>query len=150
MTWLMYAILGAPSCVHTFTAPCSDVLSLQHAAMGLGTPAKALIMLEIKLVCQPASLSSPWLIRVGEMRACAAGGATVVKVFLYLLCKALAARSSSAMALAEDHRNDILSNTVAIATAAIASNYRWRGLLGNNVQILARTSLLLLNSLKDV
>lgn len=47
-----------------------------------------------------------------------------MKLVLYLICKALADRSSSAMALAEDHRNDILSNTVAIATAAVASNYR--------------------------
>ena len=47
-----------------------------------------------------------------------------MKVVLYFLCKALAARSASAMALAEDHRNDILSNSVAIATAAIASSYR--------------------------
>lgn len=53
------------------------------------------------------------------------GVATGVKVFLYFLCIALAAKSSSAMALAEDHRNDILSNTVAITTAAVASNYRW-------------------------
>ena len=52
------------------------------------------------------------------------GVATGVKVVLYFLCVALAAKSSSAMALAEDHRNDILSNTVAIATAAAASNYK--------------------------
>ena len=53
-----------------------------------------------------------------------AGGATLIKVFLYVLCKALAKRSASAMALAEDHRNDIMSNSVAIVTAAIATEFR--------------------------
>lgn len=70
--------------------------------------------------------------------ACGAGAATGVKIFLYLLCKALADRSSSAMALAEDHRNDILSNTVAIATAAIASNFR-RGSLRVKVLVFSLT-----------
>lgn len=79
----------------------------------------------MKEACTRHRLTSvPLFVRVSEVCACAAGAATVVKVFLYFLCKALADRSSSAMALAEDHRNDILSNTVAIATAAIASNYR--------------------------
>ena len=53
-----------------------------------------------------------------------AGGATLVKGFLYVLCKALAKRSATALALAEDHRNDIMSNSVAIVTAAVATEFR--------------------------
>lgn len=42
---------------------------------------------------------------------------------LYFYCIAYADRSPSIAALSEDHRNDILSNTSAIITAALAT---WR------------------------
>ena len=39
------------------------------------------------------------------------GVATVVKLFLYFYCQALSAKSSIMLALAEDHRNDVMSNS---------------------------------------
>jgi len=46
--------------------------------------------------------------------------AVVVKACLYVYCNAIRDESPSALALAEDHRNDVMSNTMAIITAAIA------------------------------
>jgi cation diffusion facilitator family transporter len=51
------------------------------------------------------------------------GVATGIKVLLYFYCIAYAKRSPTLEALAEDHRNDVLSNTVAICTAFVAT---WR------------------------
>ena len=39
------------------------------------------------------------------------GTATVVKLCLYFYCRALAAKSGIMLALAEDHRNDVMSNS---------------------------------------
>ena len=49
------------------------------------------------------------------------GIATLLKLFLYLYCIQLRAYSGAALALAEDHINDVASNLVAIATAAVAT-----------------------------
>lgn len=49
------------------------------------------------------------------------GVAAGLKVILYLYCVALQKQSESMLALAEDHRNDIMSNVVAIMTGAAAS-----------------------------
>ena len=49
------------------------------------------------------------------------GAATFSKLALFFLCSALRHKSASALALAEDHFNDILSNSCAVATAAAAS-----------------------------
>lgn len=49
------------------------------------------------------------------------GAAAGLKVLLYLYCVALQKSSETMMALAEDHRNDILSSLTAILTGAIAS-----------------------------
>jgi hypothetical protein len=51
------------------------------------------------------------------------GVATGMKLALYFYCEVLSKRSSTALALAEDHWNDVLSNAMAILTAAIASNF---------------------------
>lgn len=49
------------------------------------------------------------------------GVAAGLKVMLYAYCVALQKQSESMLALAEDHRNDIMSNVVAILTGAAAS-----------------------------
>ncbi|GMH42176.1 hypothetical protein BSKO_10095 [Bryopsis sp. KO-2023] len=48
------------------------------------------------------------------------GVVIVVKTVLFFVCNSLKEVSESAMVLAEDHRNDILSNSVAIAAAVIS------------------------------
>eukprot|EP00878_Enallax_costatus_P010770 GHUV01011247.1.p1 GENE.GHUV01011247.1~~GHUV01011247.1.p1 ORF type:complete len:243 (+),score=45.63 GHUV01011247.1:111-731(+) len=48
------------------------------------------------------------------------GSATVLKLVCYLVCNALASKSDSMVALAEDHLNDIMSNMCAIVTAVLA------------------------------
>ncbi|GAX82368.1 hypothetical protein CEUSTIGMA_g9797.t1 [Chlamydomonas eustigma] len=48
------------------------------------------------------------------------GSATVLKAICYMLCSALASKSDSMVALAEDHLNDIMSNLAAAITACIA------------------------------
>lgn len=48
------------------------------------------------------------------------GTAIGLKLGLYFYCTKLRSSSPSAMALAEDHRNDVLSNLVAVLTASIA------------------------------
>ena len=50
------------------------------------------------------------------------GVATSSKILLYLFCASMKDKSGAALALAEDHMNDILSNCMALVTAAIASN----------------------------
>lgn len=45
------------------------------------------------------------------------------KLALYLYCAALAQNSDVAMALAVDHRNDVVSNTASLLAAALAANY---------------------------
>jgi len=49
------------------------------------------------------------------------GSATALKLICYVLCVALASKSDSMVALAEDHLNDIMSNVAAAVTAAIAT-----------------------------
>ncbi len=49
------------------------------------------------------------------------GVAAGLKVLLYAYCVVLQKQSESMLALAEDHRNDIMSNVVAIVTGGIAS-----------------------------
>ena len=49
------------------------------------------------------------------------GAAAGLKVLLYLYCVALQKQSETMMALAEDHRNDIMSSLTAILTGAVAS-----------------------------
>jgi len=46
--------------------------------------------------------------------------ATALKIGLFILCNRLRKVSGTAMALAEDHRNDVMSNVTAITTAVIA------------------------------
>lgn len=50
------------------------------------------------------------------------GAATLSKLILYFYCIQLRAYSGAALALAEDHINDVASNIVAIATAAAATS----------------------------
>ncbi|GMH32244.1 hypothetical protein BSKO_00078 [Bryopsis sp. KO-2023] len=52
------------------------------------------------------------------------GAVVGLKTVLYLMCFVLRNLSDSTMVLAEDHLNDVLSNTVAIAAAAIATNVK--------------------------
>ena len=52
------------------------------------------------------------------------GSATALKIALFVYCRALQHKSDSIMALAEDHRNDIISNSAAIACGAVASYSR--------------------------
>jgi len=49
--------------------------------------------------------------------------AVIVKAILFFYCNAIRNQSPSALALAEDHRNDVLSNTMAILTATVAFYY---------------------------
>jgi len=49
--------------------------------------------------------------------------AVVVKVILFILCSALSKHSPSLLTLAEDHRNDVLTNTMALTTGLIAHVY---------------------------
>eukprot|EP00941_MAST-03F_sp_MAST-3F-sp1_P005177 g5177.t1 len=51
--------------------------------------------------------------------------AVVVKAVLYFYCNTLRHLSPSALALAEDHRNDVFSNAMAISTAAVAMHLKW-------------------------
>lgn len=52
------------------------------------------------------------------------GAGTIAKFFLWIYCARISKQYNSDMlnALAEDHLNDVLSNTAAIVTAAIAYN----------------------------
>lgn len=58
------------------------------------------------------------------------GGATALKLLCYVLCIALASKSDSMVALAEDHLNDIMSNVGAAVTAAVAVQVRGTGVGG--------------------
>jgi divalent metal cation (Fe/Co/Zn/Cd) transporter len=49
--------------------------------------------------------------------------AIAIKLVLWSICARIAANSSSADALAQDHRNDVFSNSVAVTTSLIA-HYR--------------------------
>lgn len=49
------------------------------------------------------------------------GAAIVVKGLLFAFCYAIRKLSDSVVVLAEDHRNDVLSNSVAVLTASIAA-----------------------------
>lgn len=53
------------------------------------------------------------------------GSATLIKAALFCYCNTIRHLSPSALALAEDHRNDVVSNTGAICTAFIAWYYKW-------------------------
>lgn len=46
--------------------------------------------------------------------------AIIIKLFLWYICTKIASHSSSADALAQDHRNDVYSNFVAVAAAFVA------------------------------
>jgi len=49
--------------------------------------------------------------------------AIFVKLLLFFLCNSMATKSDSMMVLAEDHRNDVLSNAMALVTAYTAHAY---------------------------
>jgi len=67
----------------------------------------------------------PTYIHLDLVAYCVLGAATAVKAALFLYCAALRRRynSGAALALAEDHFNDILSNVMALATACVASTF---------------------------
>eukprot|EP00042_Codosiga_hollandica_P050676 m.611017 g.611017 ORF g.611017 m.611017 type:complete len:107 (+) comp58136_c0_seq2:942-1262(+) len=50
------------------------------------------------------------------------GGDIVMKLILYLICRRYAHTSVAAAALTQDHRNDLVLNSVAIVTSAVASH----------------------------
>lgn len=50
------------------------------------------------------------------------GAAVVLKGVMFFYCYGLRHLSDATLVLAEDHRNDVLSNSVAIATSAIAAH----------------------------
>lgn len=60
-------------------------------------------------------LSIPTLIIIGFT--------ILVKLVIYLYCRSIP--NASVRALAQDHQNDIISNSVGIAAAAIAYYYLW-------------------------
>lgn len=66
------------------------------------------------------SLGDLPLIEAGVVMYSILGAATALKLICYLQCIALASKSDSMVALAEDHLNDILSNVAAAVTAAAA------------------------------
>mmetsp|Transcript_14025 Transcript_14025/g.27573 ORF Transcript_14025/g.27573 Transcript_14025/m.27573 type:complete len:238 (-) Transcript_14025:829-1542(-) len=49
--------------------------------------------------------------------------AIVLKIILYIFCSAQSKYSGSLLALAEDHRNDVMTNTMALATGFTAHLY---------------------------
>lgn len=49
---------------------------------------------------------------------------TALKAVLWLYCRRFSADSDSIAALAEDHLNDVMSNSAAVATALIAGYWR--------------------------
>lgn len=49
----------------------------------------------------------------------------VIKLFLLIFCATYAKGSESAAALAQDHRNDVISNTFSIAAVLLAYYYVW-------------------------
>ena len=53
-------------------------------------------------------------------------GTIVAKIALWILCSRYADKSGTLMTLAVDHRNDVLSNIVAVATAMIA--HQWESM----------------------
>jgi len=46
--------------------------------------------------------------------------AIIIKILLYIMCSAYSKHSPSLLTLAEDHRNDVMTNTMALATGFIA------------------------------
>eukprot|EP00802_Teleaulax_amphioxeia_P014859 Tamp_14938.p1 GENE.Tamp_14938~~Tamp_14938.p1 ORF type:complete len:458 (+),score=77.41 Tamp_14938:158-1531(+) len=68
-------------------------------------------------------ISSQHLVTMETSTYLILGAATLSKLLLFFLCSALKEKSASALALAEDHFNDILSNSGAMATAAAASRF---------------------------
>jgi divalent metal cation (Fe/Co/Zn/Cd) transporter len=58
-------------------------------------------------------------IHVGAPAVAVLAGATLTKACLYLLCSRMRDQSSTALSLAADHRNDGLSNSVAILGACV-------------------------------
>eukprot|EP00511_Aplanochytrium_stocchinoi_P005719 CAMPEP_0204832586 /NCGR_PEP_ID=MMETSP1346-20131115/14227_1 /ASSEMBLY_ACC=CAM_ASM_000771 /TAXON_ID=215587 /ORGANISM="Aplanochytrium stocchinoi, Strain GSBS06" /LENGTH=675 /DNA_ID=CAMNT_0051964505 /DNA_START=121 /DNA_END=2148 /DNA_ORIENTATION=- len=57
---------------------------------------------------------------ISELTVYLLTSAIAIKAFLFMLCYSLKDRSHSVMVLAEDHRNDVLSNSVALVTAYLS------------------------------
>jgi len=70
------------------------------------------------------ALNKPHYINIDMLSYIILGLATLLKVILYILCASMRKKSASALALAEDHLNDVLSNSMAIFTAALASSIK--------------------------
>lgn len=49
--------------------------------------------------------------------------AIVIKIVLYIMCSAMVKYSPSMLTLAEDHRNDVVSNTMALITGLLAHSF---------------------------
>jgi divalent metal cation (Fe/Co/Zn/Cd) transporter len=63
------------------------------------------------------------VVTLDDFTLCLLLGATFVKGVLFLYCNSMRDVSPSVMALAEDHRNDVLSNTMAVFTALLSARY---------------------------
>ncbi len=96
-----------------FRAICLSAATLPFCTAGLLVPSLMRASAGI-----PPDLDMTWLLYI------ILGVAAGLKVILYLYCVALQKQSESMLALAEDHRNDIMSNVVAILTGAAASYWR--------------------------
>ncbi|QDZ20221.1 cation efflux protein [Chloropicon primus] len=64
----------------------------------------------------------PTFIHLDVVAYAVLGVATAAKIALFVFCSTMKEKSGAALALTEDHLNDILSNCVALLTAALASN----------------------------
>lgn len=67
---------------------------------------------------------NPHYIHLDVISYAVLGTATLLKILLYIMCASMMKKSASALALAEDHLNDVLSNSMAIFTAALASSIK--------------------------
>mmetsp|Transcript_9270 Transcript_9270/g.15064 ORF Transcript_9270/g.15064 Transcript_9270/m.15064 type:complete len:584 (+) Transcript_9270:100-1851(+) len=61
---------------------------------------------------------------VGVLTVGLLGSAIIIKGVLFVPCSSLSSQSDSMMVLAEDHRNDVLSNSVALFTAYLSNKYQ--------------------------
>lgn len=79
------------------------------------------IQSSIKTLWEGFVEGEPTFIHLDVIAYAVLGVATGTKVLLFFYCATLKERSGAALALTEDHLNDVLSNCTALLTAALAS-----------------------------
>lgn len=110
------------ACIMTFAAVLVIQSSIEDLTEGIGS-GKAIPLSQCLLDCLQCGVDDPPVPEMNVGVYVIVVLAILLKAGLFVVCSLLRDVSDSALVLAQDHKNDVLSNTVAVIAAAIATSF---------------------------